>query len=256
MNGFVLKSHVWPTVGRAYHLRKRFPEIDIFSSITLNSTAGGLNPMAVESAAKQGAKVVFMPTWSAANDLRRGGFCKYMQSYLKCFELLRPEDGITILDSNGRLRPEVKKIVQIAKEYELVIATSHISPEESLALAEGANQVDLWPVIFSHPDSHSVGGTIDDIRKMVERGAFVEFCAVGMMPAFQRIHPRQVVETVREVGAEHCILSTDFFFDWSPPPPEMLRMAIATLLTMGLSEEETRFLVQINPARILRIESA
>lgn len=255
MRGFVLKSHLWPTVGRAYHLRKQFPAVQVFPSITLNLTTGGFSPYSVESAARQGAKVVFMPTWSAAHDLQRGGFSTYMKSHLTSVNNLKPEQGLRVLNGDGRLRTEVKEILEIAKNYGLAVATGHISIEESVALVEEANQSGLWPVIFSHPDSHSVGGTMDDMKLMANKGAFVEFCALGMMPAFQRIHPRDVVKAVREIGAERCILSTDFFFDWPPPPPEMLRMTIATLLTLGLTAEEIRFLVQINPARILRLEN-
>ena len=96
MRGFVLKSHIWPTVNRAYYLRKAFPGVEIFPSITLNRTTGGLNLVALESAAKQGAKVVFMPTWSAENDLRRGGASTFLREYLPSIQTLKPEDGISI----------------------------------------------------------------------------------------------------------------------------------------------------------------
>ena len=39
MGGFVLKSHVWPTVGKVYYLKKKFPKLHIISSITLTVTA-------------------------------------------------------------------------------------------------------------------------------------------------------------------------------------------------------------------------
>lgn len=49
MAGIVLKSHMWPTVGRAYLLRTIVPGIEIIPSITLNTVVGGFNPAAVES---------------------------------------------------------------------------------------------------------------------------------------------------------------------------------------------------------------
>jgi len=255
MRGFVLKSHIWPTVGRVYYLRKNFPGIQIFPSITLNLTTGGLNPVAVESAAKQGAKVVFMPTWSSANDLRRGGASTYLKEYLPSIKALKPQDGISLLDSNGCLSHDAKSVINMAKKYELVLATAHISTEESLALVEEANKINSWPVIFSHPDSHTVNASLDDIKLMASKGAYIEFCALGMFPAFQRIHPRDVVKRIQEIGAQHCILSTDFFFHWAPPPTEMLRIIVGTFLELGLSEEEIRYLIQVNPAKILRLES-
>src|SRR5215207_9008423 len=49
MAAIVLKSHMWPTVGRAYHLRRLVPGIEPIPSITLNPIVGGFSPMAVES---------------------------------------------------------------------------------------------------------------------------------------------------------------------------------------------------------------
>jgi hypothetical protein len=253
MGGFALKSHVWPTVGKVYYLKKKFPKLHIISSITLNITAGGLNPISVESAAKQGAKIIFMPTWSAANDLRRGGFSTYMKKYLKRTNNLDPSNGLTLMAENGKLRSEVKEIISIAKEYSLAIATGHISPEESFLIADEANSLGGIPVIFSHPDSKSVGGTSDDIKVMIKKGAYVEICALGMMPAFQRVVPGEVCQLINELGADNFILTTDFFFDWAPPPPEMLRMVIGTLLINGLNQEQIRKMVDTNPINILSI---
>lgn len=253
MRAIVLKSHMWPTVGRVYHLQKQFPGFHVFPSITLNTTVGGLNPVSVESAAKQGAKVIFMPTWSASNDLRQGGFSTYMKTYLDSLRNLLPEHGLQLLNKEGHLKDEVNEILQIARSHKLAIATGHIGIEESVALIEEANRLEVWPIIYNHPDSRSVGATRTQMKMMAGKGAFVEICALGMMPAFQRIHPREVIEIVKDIGAERCILSTDFFFDWAPPVPEMLRMTMGTLLSLGLSPEEIRLMVQINPARILRL---
>lgn len=255
MGGFVLKSHMWPTVGRVYALKKRFPSLNIFSSITLNVTTGGLCPIAVESAAKQGAKVVFMPTWSAINDLKREGFSSYFKEYLQAAKNLKAEEGISIIDENGKLLKNVFEILEIAKEYNLVVATSHLSPSESLILAKEAQRVGGITLIFSHPDSRSVGASFEEMQQMVRNGAFIEICTLGLLPSFQRISPRDIIKTVRGLSSEKCFLSTDFFFDWAPPPPEMLRMTIGALLSEGLLENEIRNLVQLNPAMILGIET-
>lgn len=253
MKGFVLKSNFFPTVGRAYHLNQQFPEIQVFPSITLNWPAGGLCPIAVESAARQGAKVIFMPTWSSANDLKRGGLSKFMKNCMTSTKCLNHEKGLSLLDNNDQIRSEVKEIIDIAKEHGLVIATGHISAKESKSLMNEANRVGFGPIIYSHPNTPSVGGILDDMKLMADKGAFVEFCTVGMMPALQGFHPKDVAELILSIGAERCVLSSDFFFDWAPPPPEMLRMLIATFLSLGLSEDEIRMMVQTNPDRILNV---
>jgi hypothetical protein len=94
MAAVVLKSHMWPTVGRAYLLSRAVPGIDIIPSITLNSVVGGFSPIAVESAALQGARVLFMPTWSARNDLERSGFSRLMRRYVPSVGAIAPEAGL------------------------------------------------------------------------------------------------------------------------------------------------------------------
>src|SRR6185312_16415074 len=78
MAGILFKSHFFPTVGAAYRINRRGLQAEAYSSVTLNPCCGGLSPLAVEIAARQGARAVFMPTWSAASDIRRGGISKYL----------------------------------------------------------------------------------------------------------------------------------------------------------------------------------
>src|SRR5919201_289306 len=60
--GFVLKSHYVPTAERASVVRAAGPRIDAGGAITLNASVGGLNPIAVEIAARGGARWVWLPT--------------------------------------------------------------------------------------------------------------------------------------------------------------------------------------------------
>lgn len=251
MRAVVLKSHMWPTVGRAYHLRQRVPGIEVFGSITLNLSVGGFSPVCVEAAARQGAKVLFMPTWSARHDIERNGVSRYMRGYLDSLRDLAPEAGLTILDGDGGIRGEVKETLALARDYGLCVCTGHLAPRESIRLAEECLRLGISSVLFSHPDSHSVGATVEEIVEMVRLGACIELCALGTLPLFQRIHPRQMLEIVAKVGAEHCVLTTDFFFEWVPPSAEMLRILVGVFLDLGLSEAEIAKMVQTTPARLL-----
>jgi hypothetical protein len=251
MAGIVLKSHIWPTVGRAYLLSRFVPGIEVIPSITLNLSVGGFNPMAVESAARQGARVVFMPTWSSAHDMQRGGMSKYLRGFLEKARDLTPERGLSAVDGSGKVLPEVAECLAVAQQFGMAICTGHMSPAESLAVARAALDTGNDRIVFSHPDSHSVGATREQVRDMAAMGALYEFCTLGMLPAFQRIHPKNALEIVGEVGARSCLLTTDFFFEWSPPAPEHLRMVIGTFLSLGLPADDIRTMVRDNPWRLL-----
>jgi hypothetical protein len=256
MLGVVLKSHMFPTVGRAYHLRNQVPGIEIFPSITLNYSVGGLNPLAMESAALQGAKVVFMPTWSAAHDIERGGMSKHLRHFLPRAEsTLRPGTGIRLTGPDGRLTAETNEVLDCARQYGLMVCTGHISPAESLALALGAKDYGINEIVFSHPDSGSVGARREEVRDMCALGAVCEFCALGCLPPYQRIRPQEFAEILIEIGEDKVVLTTDYFFEWAPPGPETMRMLIGTFLDLGVPEQTVRKMVRDNPGRLLGLDA-
>jgi hypothetical protein len=253
MKGFVLKSHMWPTVGRVYQLKNQIEEIEIFASITLNEVVGGFSPWATEAALKQGAKVIWMPTWSARNDLERGGASTIIKKYLTTlsnFELAR---GLTIFNESGEIKEKVKEIISLAKDYDTVLFTGHQSPAEVLALGRESKKMGFKKLVFGHPDSKSVGAQMEHIKEMAAMNFFIEFAFLGMLPLFQRITPKEICRRIKEVSAERAILTTDAFFEWSPPPSEMMRMFIATLLDQGITRDEIETMVKKNPSELLNV---
>ena len=68
LGGYVIKSHYAPTAGRAALAREMVPEVQVMGSITLNQAVGGMNVLAVEMAAREGAKLVWLPTVDAENE--------------------------------------------------------------------------------------------------------------------------------------------------------------------------------------------
>ena len=66
--GFVLKSHYTSTAERAAVVRGVVPGIHVLGAIVLNRAVGGINPLAVELAAREGARTVWMPTVDSPNE--------------------------------------------------------------------------------------------------------------------------------------------------------------------------------------------
>ena len=66
--GFGLKSHYTATAERAAVVTAAVPGVRALGTITLNHAVGGLNATAVEVAARQGARIVWLPTVSAENE--------------------------------------------------------------------------------------------------------------------------------------------------------------------------------------------
>lgn len=252
MAAIVLKSHMFPTMGRAYHLNRMVEGIDAIASITLNPVAGGFSPLAVEAAGLLGARAMFMPTWGAAHDRSRKGFSRHLAEFIKAAEDLTAQPGLTVIDGSGRVRSEVRECLAVAAEFGMMVATAHISPRESIALAAAAKDFGIESVFFQHPDSNSVAASREEIREIAALDAVCEICALGLLPPFQRISVATIREIVEEIGAGKAALTTDYFFDWSPPAPETLRMVIGIFLSQGISPDDIRTMIRDTPARLLK----
>ena len=73
MRAILLKSHITMTADRAIVAERIVGDIKVFGSLALNVWVGGLNPRAVEVAIEMGAKEIWMPTLSAANEINLRG---------------------------------------------------------------------------------------------------------------------------------------------------------------------------------------
>ncbi len=257
MRAIVMKSQVFPTVERALITRQLVSGLDIFGGITLNHSIGGLNPLAVEVAAELGGKVVWMPTWSSKNDLSHSRFyLNRMSQYIHSVDAVvpGPEAGIDILEG-GKLKSVVADIIQIARDHGMAISSGHISVKESLVLVEACVNQGV-PFFLAHPFSRSVGASIEQQKEIAKRGGFIEHCFITAMPMHQRLDLKMIAEAIGEIGAEQTILTTDAIQTWNPPPPELLRMFVASLLHLGIEETSIQQMIQVNPAYILGLEPA
>jgi predicted TIM-barrel fold metal-dependent hydrolase len=241
MKGLVLKSREFNTVPMAQLANKLVPEVQVFGSITLDNEVGGLNPAGALSAARMGVKVIWMPTITALNS-------KAKTEKHNGYKL--PGEG----HSNGSLKPEVKEIFQIAKEFNIVLASGHVSPKETFALAEEARRINFTKMVVTHAlqsQLEDVGLTLDEIAQLAKGGAYIEHSFWGWMPTISNWDAKMLADSIKTTGAERCIMSSDFGQFFHPVAPEGLRLFIATMLRKGIDEKEIEIMVKTNPAKLL-----
>lgn len=244
MRGFAMKSHLWPTMGQARILNSLYPGITALGAIVLNENVGGLSPFAAESAVRLGAKIIWMPTYTSAHDIKVGGYSRRMAAAYQ--QKLSP-DGIAAVGSDGNILPELDEIMEIARDAEVIIATGHFSPDESVALARRAREIGLQKFVFTHATTPFIGASDAQMLEVADLGFHVEFGWAAAMPLAHGLRPSRIAELVHLIGAERCIMVTDAQMDWNPAPPEMMRMFIASMVRLGIKEEEIRWMVQRNP---------
>lgn len=248
MHGVVLKSHVWPTVERSYLLAKQVPDLEVYGSITLNSGSGGLSPAMVELAALQGARVLYLPTWSSNNDRTRCGISGLLGAELSRTSLADTPE-LPVVDGKGRLLPEVVDCLAVAEHFGMLVYTGHLAAAEALAVAESG--LATGRLVFSHPESHSVGATTDEAVAVADAGGSIEITAVGIYPQIARTTPAALAELVGAVGTHRCVLTSDYFFSWSPPSTRMLLDLAEGLIANGVDRAGVRQMLVDNPRRLL-----
>lgn len=256
MRGFVMKSHIWPTVVQAYEIRKIVDHIEVMGSVTLNYTVGGLSPTAVAIAGELGGKVVFMPTWSAKNDISKSGvmlnrirkICPYVDKTIQD----EGGQGISVLDSQGKIREVVREIFSIAKFYDMAVSSGHLSIEESMKLAELAAEMGVR-FVLSHPHNKTISASPEQQKHIADLGGFVEHTFIACMPMHLRVDPKEIAKSIRLVGAGQTVITSDAFGPWNPPAPEIFRMFVGTLLALSFSEDDIRQMAIVNPTRVLNL---
>ena len=247
MRAVVLKSTYFPTIAMADIIGKLVPEVKVFGSVCLDNEIGGLNHEALEPLAKFGTKVVWMPTHSSTNS--RANMRRLPGVTLE-------GEGFSLIDSAGKLVPEVGRILTIVKKYNMVLANGHVSPRETFALFEAAQAMGINKLVVTHGlwVNGSVKFTLDELKKLGQMGAYIEHCYVGFLPTDFRYDPKPMAEAIKFIGAEHCIISSDLGQYYNPPPADGMRMFIALLLKNGLSATEVEVMAKTNSAKLLDLE--
>lgn len=245
LRGLVLKSREYNTVPIALLVSELVPEVEVLGSLTLENEIGGLNPSAAISAARMGAKIIWMPTFSSSNS-------KSVVEKVLGFKL--PGSEQVILDSSDKLKVEAKEILQIVKDFNIVLASGHISPKETFALAEEAQRIGFNKLLVTHALQGALTSVLcsnDELKQLARGGVYIEHSFWDVLPTMNAYDPIRIVELVKAIGAEHCIMSTDLGQSYNPPAPEGMRMFIATLLRKGLEAKEVEMMVKTNPIKLL-----
>ncbi len=242
MRGFVLKNHYESTASTAYVVRQAVPGIEVFGMLVLNRHVGGINPAAVEyfTSTKGGwGRIVSMPTEDAENQVR------YENSN-------RPHVPIS---RNGQLLPEVREVLGMIAQSNLALATGHSSAEENLLLLREARNLGVQKIIVTHPLGRAITMTIPQMQEAARLGAFLEIVTYQRRTSNNPpITTEEHIETLRGVGIEHFILSTDTGQGGNPLHPDAFATLFATLRERGFTQAEIDRMAKQNPATLLGLE--
>ncbi|HEX3804273.1 MAG TPA: DUF6282 family protein [Solirubrobacteraceae bacterium] len=252
--GFQMKSHYTSTAERARTVNAAVPGVRAIGAVVLNQAVGGMNPLAVEIAAREGARTVWMPTVNSINEMDEVHSFPPgapMPVWMK-FEVSLREAGVeaepvAVLDS-GELLPTVLQVLKVAARHQLVLATGHLAREEIFAVVDGALAAGIRDVVVTHPEFPSQNLSIDEQVELAARGALLERCFTT--PYTGKVTWEHVFDGVRATGVENNVLSTDLGQVFNPPVEDGLALFADKFLEAGFTEEEVQTMAVVNTRRL------
>jgi hypothetical protein len=265
--------------GTAWLVNRAVPDFRTYGGIILNTVYGGMNPRAVKTAIHygDGAKYVSFGAHSTFFQASREG--RLVDGRFVPLSELYPKFKAEELDRCIRIPleetpgPELDEILRLmADNPHIYMITGHVSPEEAVRLVDLAGEYGIEKVVVSSAVTKIASP--DQLRHMADRGAFIEYtlAAYTHTTSIPKTHyyvereyasidegmsggpggeVREAAHQIQELGADHCVIATDFGVYTLPEPVEGLREFIACLLDLGIPQGDIRKLVKSNPEKIL-----
>jgi hypothetical protein len=264
--------------GTSWLVNRIVPDFKTFGGLILNTVYGGMNPRAVKTALHygDGAKYISFGAHSTYYQAAKEG--RIVEGKFKSLSDLYPEfkkelDMCIKIPMDEEYDENFTEIFQlIAANPNIYLITGHVSVPEARNLVDLSVEYGIKNIIVSSAVVKEA--SLDDLHYMVEKGAFIEYtlAAYTHTTSIPKTHyyvereyasideglsgevsggVKRVAEEIEELGAENCIICTDFGVYTLPTPVEGLREFIACLMDLGISNEDIQCLVKTNPECLL-----
>ncbi len=208
MKAMLIKDHYYsgtPITELLKQTHKHIP-VKLLSGVPLNNATGGFNKHAVDHGIKLGANMVWMPTFASKNH------CDHHKAPWDSKGLL-PPDPLTPIDANGKLKDEVKPILDMIAEANIVLSGGHLHISEIYVVFEEAIKRGVKKLIVNHP-TFLIGCTPEDITRLVQIGAYIEHSFCMFIPSIKKGKPGRFTAEDLEVlikaaSVDRTILASD-----------------------------------------------
>ena len=270
------------STGTAWLVSRVIPDFLVFGGIILNTVYGGMNPRAVKTALYYGSGAKYVSFGAHSTFYQAGKEGHMVDGKFKpladIYPKFREEElarciRIPVDEPPG---PELDEILRLIADHPHVYQnTGHVSNEEALRLVDLAEDYGIKKVLVASSVTKNM--TVAEQKKACSKGAFLEHTLAAFthttpipkthyyvekeyisidegMEAGPGAGIKAVSEEIREVGAEHFILATDFGVYTLPTPVEGMREFIACMLDLGITAEQLKTMTATNPKRLLGLE--
>jgi hypothetical protein len=254
--GFGLKSHYTATAERAAVVTAAAPDgVRALGTIVLNHAVGGLNATAVEVAARQGARIVWLPTVSAENEFHEvedadpgGKVPVWVRFELELREAGARPRPVPVVDAGGKPVPELREVLEAIARHDIVLATGHLSRTEIPVVVDAAVEAGVKTIVVTNPEFPSQRVSPAEQRELAAKGALME--RAFTTPYTGKCSWEDVFAATRAVGAANTVWGSDLGQVFNPPVEDGLAIMADRFLAAGFSEQEVRTMAVDNTRRL------
>lgn len=250
MRGIVFKDHFAPSFVKAQLASEVVEGIEIVGGLCLNNTSGGMNPRYVKWGIQAGAQQIMFPTLDSRYSMTK----RSNSLHSKAFNFGEVMEPVTVIE-NGEVTAETERIIQMIAEADIILSTGHMDAEEISAILRKCKQYNATKVIVEHPNFY-VGDaySMDDLKEFAQSGAYLSLSLGALHPLYGKRDPADTAEMIKTVGAEHCIMMTDYGQAESSSPVEGMKVFCEIMLRCGISKEDIYTMTKYNPAKLLDLD--
>ncbi|MEA1672754.1 DUF6282 family protein [Nitrospirillum sp. BR 11163] len=251
LRAILFKDHYYSVTPVAELLKETMnPKIQLLTGVPLNNTTGGLNPYAVEHGFKLGARLVWMPTFSAANHIRHS----HRRQFLPTKDQMLPPRALTVVDDRGALLDEVKVILDQIAQYDAILSAGHLHISEIWPLFAEAKTRGVKRLLVNHP-TFLIGCGPADMKELAGMGAYLEHsCCMWAGVQGKNYTADSLNQVIKAGGVDSTIIGSDLGQVGNPTPVEGFRHVIGMCIELGYSDDDIRKMISLNASRLVGLD--
>jgi hypothetical protein len=209
-------------------------KVELFGGVCLNYPVGGLNPDAVIAAYRIGGKYVWLPSMDANHHRKLVGHGE--------------GQGISLIDENDNVVPQMKEILALMAETDMVLGIGHQSTRERLMVVREAVKMGVQRIEINHINYSLTWLTPEQCKIFADLGAYLGIYSldIGRMYIME-----DIMAIYKAVGPERIVFGSDTGHIANPHPIDSLRMLILGCLQSGIPDEHVRMMCQTNAYNLL-----
>lgn len=242
LRAVIRKDHHYSTVGEAYAVRQHVDDLVARGALPRRIAVYGGVPITFSLDPRQVEQALRFPTFKML--------------------WLNPVNGEPLVNG-GKVRPEVDRLIELARDHRLGINLG--APSHSRKYGAVDDFAGLLPVVerinvlgaravLDHPLSSF---TAAQIAELAQGGVWAGLFCYPSIPSVIKApvaDPRRTLEVLERIGPERCIIASDVGMLLEPTAVDALRLMVRLLLALGLGAEQIDPMLKTNPARLIGLD--